>query len=43
MKAKRAIGYESQMVPSIRDKWTWIVVARDSSTCTDVAQAGVQW
>jgi hypothetical protein len=25
------------------DERTWIDVARDNSTCTDVAQAGVQW
>jgi hypothetical protein len=34
---------KAQMGPSIRDKRTWIVVFRDSSTCTDVAKNGIQW
>lgn len=32
-----------QMDTSIHDDRTWIDVSRDSSTCTDVAQAGDQW
>jgi hypothetical protein len=37
------LDMRAQKDPNIRDKRTWIVVARDSSTCIDVAQAGVHW
>ena len=34
---------KTQMGTNIRDEMTWIDVARDSSTCTEVTQAVVQW